>query len=193
MGIDFSKSMLMKGKQIFRNSNNVYLILGDAEKLPIINNFFDVIYSVRSLKYWPEPKYAIAEASRVLKINGSFVFFEISNKSRPEYAVLAFIQSLRNSFAGFLGHFGIHKSNIHSSFASVVSPYSVRNHLIAARFRQISVKGIFFFPSILYKNSIFFRIQNNGTFAFLLEIERLLGRIRGISMLADSILYEGEK
>lgn len=50
--------------------HGVHFYLGDAEKLPWETDRFDRYVSSGSIEYWPDPQRAIAEAYRVLKVDG---------------------------------------------------------------------------------------------------------------------------
>lgn len=48
----------------------VHFYLGDAEQLPWETDRFDRYVSSGSIEYWPDPQRAIAEAYRILKVDG---------------------------------------------------------------------------------------------------------------------------
>ena len=72
-GVDISKSMLKECKKLHPNYK---LILGDAEKLPIKDNFFDVVCSRNLLQNFNNPTKAFNEMVRVLKKGGLLVVIE---------------------------------------------------------------------------------------------------------------------
>ena len=75
-GLDFSKEMLLFCKNKFKNSKKIKkLIRFDiSKKLPFENYSFDVVTSIRAIKYNKNWKDIIKECYRVLKKNGLFIF-----------------------------------------------------------------------------------------------------------------------
>lgn len=47
-------------------------VLYDGNKIPFSNAFFDSIFTVNTLYFWPDPKKVLSEIYRVLKPNGIF-------------------------------------------------------------------------------------------------------------------------
>lgn len=81
-GVDFSRPMLDYCQKRFRKSKKIEeFILSDiSKKLPFKNNHFDLITSIRVIKYnqnWPQ---ILNECYRILKKDGLFVF-EMPNKN----------------------------------------------------------------------------------------------------------------
>jgi ubiquinone/menaquinone biosynthesis C-methylase UbiE len=77
VGVDSSISMLRIARR--KSSTTVSaktpsLIRADATKLPFRENVFDYVVCINALNHMPKYTDAIAESSRVLKSNGSFVF-----------------------------------------------------------------------------------------------------------------------
>lgn len=70
-GIDISPKMIEIAKN--KLPEYVNLKIGDSEKLPYVNEYFDVIYCNDSFHHYPSPKNVIAEVFRVLKTGGSFI------------------------------------------------------------------------------------------------------------------------
>lgn len=70
-GLDLSEKMLEVAKQ--KLGNNTNLILGDSERLPFINSFFDVVYCNDSFHHYPAPDKVLSEVRRVLKPSGTFI------------------------------------------------------------------------------------------------------------------------
>ena len=77
VGIDSSISMLRitrKKSSTTISAITPSLIRADAAKLPFKDNVFDYILCINAVNHMPKYTDAIAESSRVLKSNGSFVF-----------------------------------------------------------------------------------------------------------------------
>jgi len=70
-GIDFAPGMVAAAK---KNYPNVAFLEGDAEKLDFDDNTFDVVICAFGLLHFAEPDKAIAEAYRVLRPGGCYVF-----------------------------------------------------------------------------------------------------------------------
>lgn len=77
VGVDSSISMLRitrKKSSMTVSNKTPSLIRADATKLPFRENVFDYVVCINALNHMPKYTDAIAESSRVLKSNGSFVF-----------------------------------------------------------------------------------------------------------------------
>jgi len=70
IGIDISKVALKRAKEIIKNKSNVELILGNAYKLDIEDEYFDKIISSEMLEHIPNPRKAMEEMHRILKDTG---------------------------------------------------------------------------------------------------------------------------
>jgi ubiquinone/menaquinone biosynthesis C-methylase UbiE len=70
-GMDLSERML----HVAANKADVTsrLVCADAQYLPFIEAYFDIVFSVSVLHYLPSPRHALAEAGRVLKPGGRLV------------------------------------------------------------------------------------------------------------------------
>lgn len=72
-GVDFSATMVNAARR--RNAKAVHagrvdLREGEAAYLPFADAFFDKVFSIHSLYFWPEPVAAVNEIFRVLKPGG---------------------------------------------------------------------------------------------------------------------------
>lgn len=75
-GLDFSEEMLIFCKNRFKNSKKIKrLIRFDiSKKLPFESQSFDVVTSIRAIKYNKNWKNIIKECHRILKNDGIFIF-----------------------------------------------------------------------------------------------------------------------
>lgn len=70
-GIDLSEKMLYVAKS--KLPEQVKLLLGDSESLPLPNNTFDVVFCNDSFHHYPAPRNVLSEVHRVLKPGGTFL------------------------------------------------------------------------------------------------------------------------
>lgn len=73
IGIDFSKRMLEEAKKTCGGLENVSLICGDADFLPLQEETIDKIFVITLLQNMPQPKQTILEATRVAKDDSEIV------------------------------------------------------------------------------------------------------------------------
>jgi len=71
IGVDFAPGMIVEAK---KNFSDTEFREGDAEKLAFENGSFDVVICAFGLLHLADPDMAIAEAYRVLKLGGRYVF-----------------------------------------------------------------------------------------------------------------------
>lgn len=88
IGLDISSGMLEVGKKKIAEkelSNLIDMVLGDSEKIPFEDNYFDAItvgFGVRNFEHLEK---GFAEILRVLKPNGVFVILETSVPDKTPY------------------------------------------------------------------------------------------------------------
>lgn len=88
IGLDISAGMLEVGKKKISEkglSNLIDMVLGDSEKIPFEDNYFDAItvgFGVRNFEHLEK---GFAEILRVLKPNGVFVILETSVPDKTPY------------------------------------------------------------------------------------------------------------
>lgn len=81
VGLDISEGMLNVGKQKVSDKNlqnRVEMMVGDSEKLPFENNYFDAITVSFGVRNFETLEIGLSEILRVLKPNGKFVILETS-------------------------------------------------------------------------------------------------------------------
>ncbi len=76
IAVDKSRAMLIEMKRKFR-SFDVHYCIGDAEKLPILNNAIDYVFSNMCLHHVNSPQRAIREMTRILKPGGKLVITDL--------------------------------------------------------------------------------------------------------------------
>lgn len=86
VGVDLSEKML-KAANANVNSNDFQTMIATAEKIPLKNDFADLVVSRFSLTYWEKPVESFLEIKRVLKPGGKLVL-EALNKDYPKSRLL---------------------------------------------------------------------------------------------------------
>lgn len=71
VGIDLSKRLLLKAKQ--HAGENVFILQADADHLPLLNDFFDAVFSFTVLQNMPKPSETLREMNQVIKPEGKIV------------------------------------------------------------------------------------------------------------------------
>ena len=84
VGIDISKAMLKRGRNKFReliSRGKVELKEGSAAKIPYENAWFDKVYTVNTIYFWPDPAAGLKEILRVMKKGATFVLTFFTEKA----------------------------------------------------------------------------------------------------------------
>jgi ubiquinone/menaquinone biosynthesis C-methylase UbiE len=76
VGVDPSPIFLEKGRELARELPNLTFVEGDARALPLEDESFDVVVFHTTLCHIPGPELALAEASRVLAVDGLLAVFD---------------------------------------------------------------------------------------------------------------------
>lgn len=83
--VDLAKTQIKRAKKRnIINGNQVSFQLGDACSLPFPSNSFDFVYSIASIKHWPDRKAGIEECYRVLNSNGILLIMEVDRNCSDE-------------------------------------------------------------------------------------------------------------
>jgi ubiquinone/menaquinone biosynthesis C-methylase UbiE len=77
LGIDLSDRMVHQALHSYRNPPNTLFIIADAAQLPCKGNFFNALFSVESIYYYPNVQGAFEEVFRLL-VPGGKAFFLIN-------------------------------------------------------------------------------------------------------------------
>jgi demethylmenaquinone methyltransferase/2-methoxy-6-polyprenyl-1,4-benzoquinol methylase len=88
IGLDISAGMLEVGVQKItaKNLNNtIEMVLGDSEKMPFEDNYFDAITVAFGVRNFENLEKGLGEILRVLKPNGTFVILETSVPEKTPY------------------------------------------------------------------------------------------------------------
>ncbi len=73
VGIEISITALKRAKKILKTRNDINLIQGDAQKLPIPNDYFDIILCSEMLEHVPDTRIVLNEFNRILNKSGILV------------------------------------------------------------------------------------------------------------------------
>jgi ubiquinone/menaquinone biosynthesis C-methylase UbiE len=73
VGIDVSRKLLLHAKKRVDDKSNVFLVLADADHLPIRAGFFDFVFWFTVLQNMPKPLTTLEETKRVAKHGARFV------------------------------------------------------------------------------------------------------------------------
>jgi SAM-dependent methyltransferase len=67
LGVDLSDRMIAQAHREYRNPPNVFFLVADASALPCPENFFNALFSVESIYYYPDLNAALTQVYRVLR------------------------------------------------------------------------------------------------------------------------------
>ena len=102
--LDSSKSVLETAKAIFRkNSHEAKFIHGDANKLPIKGNTFDIVVSIGLLEHFEDVSKPLEEQVRVLKPGGRFFGYIVPERPDNIQKYFGWLNGLLSEFSDFFG------------------------------------------------------------------------------------------
>lgn len=73
VGLDISGQMLKQAKKRAKRFQNVHLVLGDADHLPLRDGTMDHVFAVTLVQNMPDPRATLAEMKRVAKNHATLV------------------------------------------------------------------------------------------------------------------------
>jgi len=82
-GLDQSPHQLGKAYEKFGKHGRVRFHMGDAERLPFVDDAFDVVWSSGSIEYWPDPVATLTEIRRVTRPGGQVLVVGPNEPSQP--------------------------------------------------------------------------------------------------------------
>ena len=82
--LDSSKEILKRAEIIFKKYKlKAKYLLGDATKIDVPSNSFDVVASIGLLEHFENPKDLLLESLRIAKKNGDIFFYVVPEKTTP--------------------------------------------------------------------------------------------------------------
>ena len=165
-GVDISEEMLKitREKLTSLNVTNVTLINSDCYKLPLEDNFFELIICIGVLEYLDSEKKALLEIRRLLKPGGFVIvtfpnFYKLRNVLNPYYYLIRIWTYLFDKKSRPPSQDHQHSKNVKIDFGkSTVSRYSLHKvkKIVADSGYTISEeRGYCFGPFSLWQRSIF--------------------------------------
>lgn len=73
VGLDLSRELLLQANKRAKHYKNVFLVLGDADNLPFIDQFFNSVFIFTVLQNMPTPSTTLNEISRATKPDAHIV------------------------------------------------------------------------------------------------------------------------
>jgi len=142
VGCDFSKGMLQVAKG---NVNGTKLACADLHSLPFADRTFDIVTSSFVLRSVQNMAKFLLEVSRVLKLNGKFVFLDLTRPTNPFVWHLLYKPYL-NIYIPLIGKTVSRHERAYQflsqSIQHFVDPVMLKEQLEAAGFRQVSFKPL---------------------------------------------------
>ena len=71
VGMDISDEMVRRSRRKYVAVENAMFVVGSADEIPWVANFFTNVISVESAYYWPDPARGLREIHRVLREGGT--------------------------------------------------------------------------------------------------------------------------
>lgn len=155
-GCDIDTANLARARQTCQSLDQVRLDWGDAQDLPYLDAYFDLVLLYEAIYYLPDPARFVAEAHRVLKPDGELIIctvnpqwptFHPSPLSTHYYSAGALAELLRPLFptVRVLGAFPVDSGGAMGKVLDVVKRCAMALHLIPATLEGRSrLKRIFF-------------------------------------------------
>jgi len=142
IGLDIDKNLLTLAQRHYQGRKNIKFILSDAQKLPFVDDSFDVLILHEAIYYLPNPIDFINEARRVLRNQGVIVISTVNkdwsgfNPSPYSYNYFSCPQLFallnRSGFTNICiyGNCSIEAKNFKDKIVAFLKKIAVKFHLI---------------------------------------------------------------
>jgi ubiquinone/menaquinone biosynthesis C-methylase UbiE len=95
VGLDISREILLQAKKRAKNLENIYLVLADADNMPLKEKIFSHVFGITLIQNMPNPAKTLSEFRRVAKEDAAIVVTGM----KKAFALEEFEELLRD--AGF--------------------------------------------------------------------------------------------
>jgi ubiquinone/menaquinone biosynthesis C-methylase UbiE len=175
IGIDFSSDMT----RIAKKSVNSGVVLADMEFLPFRNNSFDLIYSIRVMKYLKSQSRLLREAQRLCRNRGRIILYDVRHIG-INYLMLQMYIFLRKIFPP--------RYVPQPRELERLMPFRICALLSQSGAFDVKCTGVLFLPWRMYRH-----FRSNRVLNLLALLDRLLSNVPFSQYLASSVLYTAVK
>lgn len=157
---DITKKGIREAK---KNAEGIHFFVGDAEKLPVKNNTYDIVIMNSILDHLEHPEKAVGEVYRVLKKGGTYLATTPVEKDLLNiHGFFSLFPSFRRHRLKYLGH--IHAFNRYSIQALIKKPGFKVASVVLDWFYFSQLVDILYYPFIaLVRKGPSFSLQNFGS------------------------------
>jgi ubiquinone/menaquinone biosynthesis C-methylase UbiE len=175
IGIDFSSDMARLAKK----SINSDVVLADMEFLPFQSSSFDLIYSIRVMKYLKSQSRLAREAQRVCRSGGRILVYDVRHIG-INYLLLRIYIFLRKIIPP--------RYVPQPRELERLMPFRICALLCRSGAFEVRCKGVLFLPWRMYR-----RFKSKMILNLLALLDRVLSRVPFSQYLAFSVLYTAVK
>jgi demethylmenaquinone methyltransferase/2-methoxy-6-polyprenyl-1,4-benzoquinol methylase len=141
--VDPNKGMITKGKEKLNNYKNIDWLIAPAEKLPVLDNFFDFYTISFGLRNTKNIDKALSEAYRVLKPGGRFLCLEFS---KIQNSNLNFIYKSYSKLIPLIGNYIVGEKEPYEYLIKSIENFVNQNELVSLmeenKFKKCSYRNL---------------------------------------------------
>ena len=134
IAIDLAEGMLRRVRQAVAASEQVWLVNGDAERLPVADESVDLVVSSLALQWCPDLQAALGECARVLAPGGWLVYTTFGSRTLAE---------LRQAWAGVDDHSHVNRFSSESGMRSALAAAGLADVRLDADLRVACYPDVF--------------------------------------------------
>jgi ubiquinone/menaquinone biosynthesis C-methylase UbiE len=175
IGIDFSRDMARVAKKSVKSG----VVLADMEFLPFNSSSFDLIYSIRVMKYLKSQRRLAFEAQRVCRNGGRILLYDVRHMG-INYLVLRMYILVRKVFPP--------RYVPQPRELERLVPFRICALLRRSGEFEVRCRGVLFLPWRMYR-----RFKSKTILNLLALLDKLLSRVPFSQYLAFSVLYTAVK